>query len=151
MSKRQYHLVEEKYLAEYIAKTFPKAVKVFYQVPMTDKPWRLAAKRRDIDAKWFYRFGARCDAVVITPEALHIIEAETRRPIIGLSELEVYAENYKYVPALKPWVDLPLKVQLVTPIMDEHVAAIMRSRGWDYVIFHPPWIDEHLKRWGIIE
>ena len=33
MSKRTYHLVEEKYLAEYIGKTFPNAKKVFYQVP----------------------------------------------------------------------------------------------------------------------
>jgi hypothetical protein len=118
---------------------------------MSDMPWRLAARRKDVSERWFFRFGPRCDAVVITPQALYLIEAETRRPVNGLNELEIYARNYRHVPILKPYVDLPLKVQLVTPIMDQYVAEIMKARGWDYVIYHPLWIDEHLRRWGVIE
>jgi len=45
MSKRTYHLVEEKYLAEYISKTFPNAKKVFYQVPVSAKPWQLSREQ----------------------------------------------------------------------------------------------------------
>ena len=151
MSKRTYHLVEEKYLAEYIGKTFPNAKKVFYQVPVSAKPWRLAGNREDVNPRWFWRFGPRIDAVVVDDGHLFLIEAETRRPVIGLSELEVYATEYVNSLVLRPYIDLPLRVQLVSPIFDEHVAKIMAERGWQYVIYHPPWIDEHLRRWGVIE
>jgi len=151
MSKRVYHVVEEKYLAEYISKTFPNAKKVFYQVPVSAKPWQLAGNREDVNPKWFWRFGPRIDAVVVNDGHLYLIEAETRRPVIGLSELEVYAKEYVNSLVLRPYIDLPLKVQLVSPVFDEHVAKIMAERGWEYVIYHPPWIDEHLRRWGVIE
>jgi hypothetical protein len=151
MKKREYTIVEEKYLAEFISKEFPKATKVMYQVPCSDKPWKLAARRKDVTPEWFYRFGPRIDAVVINNGTLWLIEAETRRPVNGLSELELYAANYKNSLLLRPYAYLPLGVMLVSPILDEYVAAIMKAKGWVYKVYHPPWITEHLKRWGIIE
>ncbi|MEM2272302.1 MAG: hypothetical protein QXP56_06535 [Archaeoglobaceae archaeon] len=122
-----------------------------FQVPVSAKPWKLAASRKDVDAKWFYRFGPRVDAIVVKNSTLYVIEAETRRPVNGLSELEVYVDNLFSNPELRPYEKLELRVQLVTTIFDEHVAAICRRRRWDYVLFRPDWINEHLRRWGIIE
>jgi len=148
---RQYTIVEERYLAEYIAKYLAPYTKVMYQVPVSAKPWQLAKSRTDVNEKWFFRFGPRIDAVVIKDGTIYLIEAETRRPVNGLSELEIYAANAFSNPQLRPYEKYNMRIQLVTPIEDEHVMVLCKSRGWDYVLFKPDWINEHLRRWGIIE
>lgn len=149
-AKREYRIVEQRYLVEYIAKRFPNAKKVMYQVPVGDFP-HVAAKHSEVkDAKWFWRYGPRIDAIVIANGTLYLIEAETRRPVNGLSELELYNSLIEQTPHLGPYLKFPRKIILVTPVMDPNVARICAEKGWEYEIFRPTWIDEHLRRWGVI-
>jgi hypothetical protein len=142
--------VEQKYISEFIAKFYPNPVRVMLQVPMGDTPHSHAKGRADVTAKWFWRYGPRADAIVIMPDKLVLIEAETRRPVVGLSELDVYSREIDRSPHLFPYNKLPKEIVLVSPIFDRHVAEVCEAKGFKYVIFHPDWIDEHLKRWGVI-
>lgn len=148
--RRTYTQVEQKYLAEFISKTFPNAQKVFYQKALGDLPWREAAHSK-FDYRWFLRLAKRADAVVITPEEVVVVETETRRPITGLSELLVYKELLPETVDLKPYlIGRRQRLMLVTPLEDEDVMRQAAANGIEYVIYFPEWIKEHLIRWGVL-
>ncbi|MEM3675386.1 MAG: hypothetical protein QXG08_07955 [Candidatus Methanomethyliaceae archaeon] len=148
--KRRYEIVESKYLAEYIAKRFPNAQKVMFQVPVGDYPHTAASQLEGVTPEWFWRFGPRVDAIVIADGVMYVIEAETRRPVNGLSELELYNALIDRSPHLGPYLKFPRRIVLLTAVFDPNVAAICKTRGWDYEVYKPDWLDEHLRRWGVI-
>jgi hypothetical protein len=142
--------VEMKYVHEWIAKNFPNAIRVMTQVPMGDTPQQLAKGRTDVDAYWFWRYGPRADAIIVLPDKVILVEAETKRPVVGLSELEVYANEFYRSPHLAAYTRLPLEVVLLTPVWDRHTAEVCAKKGWKYVIWCPDWLIPHLKRWGVL-
>jgi len=142
--------VEQRYLAEWIAKNFPNAQKVFFQKALGDLPWRYAL-HSEVDYRYFLRYAKRADAVVITPEEVVIVETETRRPVVGLSELLLYKDLVDETPDLKPYLTgRKIRLILVTPLPDDDVMRSCKKHGIEFVIYHPEWIDEHLKRWGVL-
>ncbi|MEM0010358.1 MAG: hypothetical protein QXW39_07415 [Candidatus Bathyarchaeia archaeon] len=142
--------VEQKYLGEYIAKTFKDVQKVMFQVPLGDVHHRYAAQFK-LSPEWYARYAKRCDAVVITPTTVHLIETETRRPVTGLSELLVYKALLPHTPELKPYlIGREVKLHLVTWYADDDVMIEAKKNNIDYVIYYPEWLKEHLFRWGLI-
>jgi hypothetical protein len=142
--------VEQKYLAEWVAKNFPNAIKVYYQKGLGDLPHRLAMQS-ELSPEWYARYAKRADAVVITPEEVVVVETETRRPIIGLSELLVYRDLLPHTPDLKPYlVGRRTRLILVTPLPDEDVMVRCQKEGIEYVIYFPEWMEQHLRRWGVL-
>jgi hypothetical protein len=142
--------VEQKYIGEWIGRNFPNAQKVFYQKALGDLAWRYAASS-PFEYTYYLRFAKRCDAVVITPEEVVVVEAETRRPIVGLSELDVYKSLLPETPDFKPYlIGRSVRLVLLTPIPDEEVMRECVKKGIEYVVYFPEWIREHLIRWGVI-
>jgi len=142
--------VEQRYLAEWVAKNFPNAQKIFYQKALGDLHYRLAS-RSGLSPEWYARYAKRPDAVVITPEEVVVVEAETRRPVIGLSELLVYKELLPHTPDLKPYlIGRKTRLILVTPLPDEDVIVECRRHGIEFVIYFPEWLEKHLIRWGVL-
>ncbi len=139
-----------KYLGEWIAKNYKDPVRVFYQLHMGDLPHRLAKGRTDVNPRWYYRFGPRADAVVITKSSIDIIETESRRPMNGVSELLVYRNLAPATPELHPFTHLPIRAILVAPVFDKNVWAVCREHNIIYKVYHPGWMDKHLRRWGVI-
>lgn len=149
-SRKKREEVEQRYLAEWVAKNFPGAQKVFYQKALGDLPHRLAM-HSEVDARWYLRYAKRADAVVITPEEVVVVETETRRPIIGLSELLVYQQLLPHTPDLKPYLlDRRVRLILVSPLPDADVIRECQRHGIEYAIYFPEWIEEHLRRWGVL-
>ena len=142
--------VEQRYLAEWVAKNFPNAIKVFYQKGLGDLPHRLAA-RSELSPEWYARYAKRADAVIITPEEVVVVETETRRPIIGLSELLIYRDLLPHTPDLKPYlIGRKIRLVLVTPLPDEDVMIRCEKEGIEFVIYFPEWMEQHLRRWGVL-
>ena len=142
--------VEQRYLAEWISKNFPNAQKVFFQKALGDLPWRYAA-HSEVGYRYYLRYAKRADAVVITPEEVVIVETETRRAAIGLSELLIYKSLVGKTPDLKPYlIGRRIRLILVTPLPDEDVMAECKRHDIEFVIYFPEWIREHLIRWGVI-
>jgi hypothetical protein len=142
--------VEQKYIAEWVAKNFPNAIKIWYQKGLGDLPHRLAM-RTQLSPEWYARYAKRADAVVITESEVVVVEAETRRAIIGLSELIVYRDLLPYTPDLRPYlVGRKTRLILVTPLPDADVIKQCQIMGIEYQIYFPEWLEEHLKRWGVL-
>jgi len=142
--------VEQRYVAEFVAKHFPNAQKTFFQKALGDLPWRYAAHSGH-DYRYFLRYAKRADAVVITPEHVVVIETETRRPITGLSELLVYKSLLPETVDLKPYLlGRSPRLILVAPLPDDEVMEEAAKHGIEFVIFFPEWMREHLIRWGVL-
>jgi len=142
--------VEQRYLGEWIAKNFPNAQKVFWQKALGDLPWRYAL-HSEVDYRYYLRYAKRADAVVITPEEVVIVEAETRRPVVGLSELLIYKDLVRETPDLKPYLaNRRVRLILVSPLPDDDVMAKAKQYDIEYYIYFPEWIEEHLIRWGVL-
>lgn len=151
MVRKQREEVEQMYIAEYIAKRFPRARKVLFQVPVGGTPFRLAMHDTGVTPSWFWRFGYRVDAIVVDDNTLYLIEAESRRPVNGLSELQVYYNAVDDSPNLGPYRLLDRKAILLTTVMDDRVYELCKKLGFEYVVYRPDWIIPHLKRWGVID
>lgn len=150
VEKRRWEAVESRYLAEYIAKYFgDEVVHSMTQVPMGDTAWRYG-KAMKLPERYFFRYGRRCDAVVITRKDLNLLEAETRRPIYGYEELLVYRKLLPLTPSLKPYLNLPVRCILVSPVWEADVYDMCHERGIEYHLYRPKWIFEALMRWGIL-
>jgi hypothetical protein len=151
VARKKREEVEQYYLSEWIAKRFPNASRVMFQVPITGVPYEYAKGRTDVSPQWFWRFGYRADAIVVNDSTLYVIEAESRRPVTGLAELIVYLAGVDKSPNLGPYRHLDRKGILVTTIMDEEVYRQCLKNNIEYVIYRPDWILPHLKRWGVID
>lgn len=143
--------VEQLYIAEYIAMRFPNAKKIMYQVPLGGTPYQLAQGVAGVTPKWFWRFGYRADAVVVSDNTLYVIEAESRRPVNGLSELLVYLASVDDSPNLGPYKLLERKGILLTTIMDRRTYEECLKHNIEYAFYRPEWIIPHLKRWGVVD
>jgi len=142
--------IEHRYVANYVASQFPDAEKVFLQPPVSSKPFELGQKEGKKGYRWYWRYGPRADAIVIHKGKLILIEAETKRPVTGLSEIEEYSRFLHENPLLGPYLKLPREFHLVTPVEDPKVMQLCAEKGIKYVLYRPDWIIPHLKRWGVI-
>jgi hypothetical protein len=143
--------VEMRYLAEYVALSFPDVVKVWFQLPVGDTAHDLAYRLGAPHPRWFWRYGRRADAVVVTKSDVWVIETETRRPIQGLAELMVYKERLPDTPHLKPYLNgRKVHMLLVSPFLEADTYLAAKQAGIEVAVYRPKWIEEALSRWGVL-
>lgn len=143
--------VEMRYIAEYVALAFPDAIKVWFQLPVGDTPHDLARRFGAPHPRWFWKYGRRADAVVVTKSAVWVAESETRRPIQGLAELMVYKERLPDTVHLKPWLNgRAVHMLLVAPFLEIDTYLAAKRAGIEVAVYRPKWIDDALIRWGVL-
>jgi hypothetical protein len=143
--------VEMRYIAEYVALSFPDAIKVWFQLPVGDTAHDLAHRLGAPHPRWFWRYGRRADAVVVTKSDVWVIESETRRPIQGLAELMVYKERLHDTVHLKPWLSgRKVHMLLVSPFLEADTYMAAKAAGIEVAVYRPKWIEEALIRWGVL-
>jgi len=143
--------VEMRYLAEYVGIAFPDAVRVWFQVPVGDTVHHLAHMMGVPNPRWFWRYGRRADAVVVTKSDVWVIETETRRPVQGLAELLVYKERLPETVHLKPWLrGRRVRMLLVSPFLEIDTYLAAKNAGIEIAVYRPAWLDEALLRWGVL-
>jgi len=142
--------VEARYVSEFVAKYFKgEILRSWIQPPVGDRHHVLAAKTM-LPVKYFWRYGRRPDAIVLTRRDINVIEAESRRPVNALNELELYRRLFPITPEFKPYLRYPQNYILVSPLWVSDVADLCRVKGILYILYRPKWVIESLMRWGVL-
>ena len=136
---------EQKLLAEYLTKFYPKdihmtRVRLGAIEPEAKYP---DLTEREVAALGVWRRWA--DAVVITKRKMILIEAAIRPDTGEASKLEVYADLLPLTPELRPYLGLPLHLELVYAVYDAVVIHYCEKHGIRCVFFCPDWILDYLK------
>ncbi len=91
------------------------------------------------------------DAMIVEPNAVHLVEGKIRLSPGALEQLELYRRLFPMTPELAHLHHLTPTLHLVFAIEDPVLTAIARERGVLVHIFHPPWVDDYLRELGARE
>jgi len=143
--------IEPRWVAEYVAATWPKA-QVIYRCPLGSIP-------EDVERAYGVAKGARIyrpwrpevDACVLLPGALFLIEGKIFKVMDGLSKLPVYRSLVPLTPELRPYADLPVRMKLLVVKPLPWVRQAAQQMGVELVEYAPNWVvqiwEERDKYW----
>jgi len=110
----------------------------------TDKQWkrvRLGIPANPEEAKLYSVLLRWADAVVESDGEILIIETKLRPDLGAIGQLEGYKELFKVTPEFSDYVNWPIKLVLVSPVMDLGIAEICTKKGIIYEVWQPKkWI-----------
>ena len=143
-----YHQRDTRYVAEFLSWAFPEDGKMF-QVRLGPAPLELWMRYPELDIdRWARVWDKTCDAIVITPTALVLIEGELRRPIVAIGELLVYRELLPQTQSLAAYWSMPIRTVLLTPLPDPTLEVVMKRLGIEIALYRPLWVEEYLRTVG---
>ena len=143
-----YQQRDSRYVAEFMSWAYPEDPKLI-NVRVGPVPLELRHRYPDLDIdRWARVWDKTCDAIVITPTALVLIEGELRRPIVAIGELLVYRELVPQTESLSQYWQMPIRTILLTPLPDPTLEIVIRRLGIEIVEYRPLWVDEYLRQVG---
>jgi hypothetical protein len=124
---------ERRMVAEYVSERYPNALYVGLQEPLglTDNPW-------------FERAAPRCDALIILPDQVVIIEGKMRPRPVHVTQLLDYLDFFHMSPRWSRYRDKPVTLRLIVPYLNEFITAAAKKHGVDVEVYMKPWIREYL-------
>ncbi len=135
---------EMRLVAEWVTQTYPDAL-IRFRVDVGDlKPALQETGLTAAELRLLGRSRRWVDAMVVTPTAVHLVEAKIRLVPGALEQLELYRVLFPLTPELAHLRHLPLELHLVFAVEDPRLTVIARGRGVHVHIFKPPWVDEYL-------
>ena len=143
-----YQQRDSRYVAEFMSWAYPEDPKLI-NVRVGPVPLELRHRYPDLDIdRWARVWDKTCDAIVITPTALVLIEGELRRPIVAIGELLVYRELVPQTESLAAYWQMPIRTILLTPLPDPTLAIVIKRLDIEIVEYRPLWVDEYLRQVG---
>jgi len=149
MARKEYKQRERRYVPEYINEKFPDRVAAFFNMPIGPAPEELAKAYPEIPLEHFRRWRFFVDAVVVLKDRMILIEGKIRKPAQGLGQLLIYRALLPQTPELKPYVNLPIEMRLVTPRPDPRIIWICQSLGITVDVWSKPWVQQYLHELGL--
>ena len=120
-----------------------------FNVRLGPVPLELRHRYPDLDIdRWARVWDKTCDAIVITPGALVLIEGELRRPIVAIGELLTYRELVPQTQSLAAYWQMPIRALLLTPLPDPTLEVVMKRLGIEVIQYRPLWVEEYLRQVG---
>ena len=139
-----YQQRDGRYVAEFVSWAFPTDLKMF-NVRLGPAPLELRLRYPDLDVERWARVWAKtCDAIVITPTALVLIEGELRRPLLAIGELLVYRDLIPQTTDLARYWRLPIRTTLLTPLPDPTLETVLEHLEIGVIQYRPIWVEEYL-------
>jgi hypothetical protein len=141
----KFELREERLLAEFVARHFPKdrlLTRVRLHTPS------LSAEGVPLtpqEAKLLKNFSRWADALIVRPTDLILIEAEVLPSPGIVSTLQLYARLFKGDTEFADLHHLPLRLMLVWGFGDPVLGQLARDQGIEVRVFSPPWLAEALR------
>ena len=86
-----------------------------------------------------------CDAVVLRPDEVVIIECSIPPEVGHLSKLELYRALWPYTPEFQQYQHLPVRAELVLAIYDPFIAEMGRRRDIRVLHFCPDWCKQYIE------
>ena len=140
---------ERRYVVEYVNAKFPDRRSAVYNSVIGPPPETLTAAHPEVPLQSFRRWRFYADAIVVMQDRLIIVEAKLRKPDRGLGALLMYQPLVKQTPELKPYINLPLEMRLVTPRPDPRVIATAAKHGIVVDVWAPDWVMAYLRELGM--
>lgn len=137
---------ESRLVAEWAIQTYPHAG-IRFRVDLGNlTPAIQGTNLTAAEARALGRSRRWVDAMVVEPNAVHLIEAKIRLSPGALEQLELYRRLFPLTPELKHLQHITPTLHLVFAVEDPVLSAIARERGVQVHIFRPPWVDEYLQQ-----
>jgi len=134
--------IEPKWVAEYCTRFYPNA-EVRYRCPLGPVPEHLVETMGLEKALRAYRaWRPEVDALIITPEALILLEAKVHRYVDGMAKLVLYEALVPDTPELAPYLDRPTVKRLLVPIIPEWILSAARRLNVEVIAWAPKWVME---------
>jgi len=135
--------VEPRWVAEYCSKFYPND-EVRYRCPLGAPPRHLVEEMGLEKALRAFRpYRPEVDALVITKNAIILIEAKVHRYVDGIGKLLVYEALVPDTPELAPYLDRPVKKRLLLPILPEWIVPLAKRLNVELVTWAPDWVLEY--------
>lgn len=98
---------------------------------------RLGVPANPSEAKLYSVLLRWCDAIFIEDGFVYIVEAKLRPELGVIGQLEGYKELFKVTPEFVTYEDWPVKLILLSPIMDLGIAQICTKKQIIYEVWKP--------------
>lgn len=85
------------------------------------------------------------DAVCILDDRVEIWEAKLIRPLAAVTQLQLYERLFRRTPEFAAYVDVDIRLAIVTPIRDPDLEDIARDAGIEIHYWEPEWVTEYLE------
>jgi hypothetical protein len=143
--KRDWTPREMRLVAEYAARTWPEGgywTNFRLGPPIVRDAGRFAS---DAEARMASQaFRRWVDLLVVEPHRLIVCEAKIVAAPGALAQIEVYLDLVAATPELAPYSDRPAVGMFLCAVPDPTVTALATRKGFEVVVFHPPWVDEFM-------
>lgn len=141
--KRQYRVVHEPMLIEYLNKTYPPGswrtnVRLGRPSPELEAMAMTPAERRMLSITTFM-----ADAVVTLPDRVDIVEILVRPEWWKVSQLKVYGHLFGTTEEYRPHWHKPRRLIMVAAVTNEFLEWWARTEGVTWILYRPIWVDEY--------
>ena len=150
MARKKYRRVERQYVVDYVINRFPGRITAFFNLRLGPPPAVLQKLHPDLPAQYFKVWHRYADAVVITDDAVVLIEAKVHNPRTGIGYLLDYSQLLNSTPELKPYLNRPVRLQLVVPVPDPILRSACEQSGIEFVQYLPEWLKPILREKNLI-
>ncbi len=145
LPRKPYVQRDRRYVVEYVTNTYPHDL-AWFNLRMGMAPISVAEAHPGMDVDRYARVWKKtCDAVVVTPNEIVLIEGELRRPSLALGELLVYRDLISTTTELKPYSGRAIKTILLCPITDPTLTMQLKDHKIDLAVYRPKWVEQYLQ------
>ncbi len=144
MTQRQYRIVAESYLTEWLGITYPPGTwrtNVTLGDASVPDTVKLTPEERAYITK---PLKPVCDALIILPDEVHIVEAKVREDRGKIEQLLIYEYLFPRTEEYKPHWNKKIRKILLTPKPQGAFEEFLKKYGIEVVYYRPPWIEEYL-------
>jgi len=110
----------------------------FLRTALQWKRVRLGIPANPEEAKLYSVLLRWADAIFIEDGFVNIVESKLRPELGAIGQLEGYKELFKVTPEFVSYENWPIKMILLSPVMDLGIAQIATKKGITYEIWKPP-------------
>lgn len=143
---RKTRQVETRLVAEYLLKEYSK-FPCLTKVPLGQVPNSLMESEGYQKALGIMRpFRPECDALVVLPRYLVLIEGKLWSVINGLAKLPLYKSLVPGTPELKQYMPREILMELVVGWTNPNLETMARSADVAVKVFSPPWVADEVER-----
>ena len=141
--KRTYRIVHERMLLEWLLKTYPPGswrTNVRLGMPAPE----IARTALTPEEKRMRLITLpMADAVILLPEAVHIVECIVRPEWWKILMLKVYGKLFKMTEEYRDYWHKPVKLILLTAIVNPFMEWVARDEGVSVIHYRPIWLDPY--------
>jgi len=137
---------ESRLVAEWATQTYPNA-HIRFRVSLGSlTPALLADGLTAAELRMLGHSRRWVDAMIVEPNAVHLVEAKIRMSPGALEQLELYRRLFPLTPELAHLHHITPTLHAVFAVEAPDLSAIARERGVLVHTYHPAWVDEYLSQ-----